>query len=309
MDLGVMGPARYHCAKLNAGSGSQRRCDSAEGGRSIFRGVWVGGLPAPPLFCLFRPRRASSSVRLGNARHSSPSLAHDPQGTGKWTIQQAAEMSVAAPTMAAALDARFLSGLKDERVFAQGMYDSLNVSPADAAAAQGVDKKQLIEDVKAALYASKICSYAQGYNIIRAKSAEQDWGVDLGSLARIWKGGCIIRAGFLDRIKQAYERNPKLNNLLVDPDFAKDLADRQEAWRRVVSLAVTSGIGAPGMTTSLSYFDTYRRGRGNANLVQAQRDFFGSHTYERVDKDGWFHTVWDETFGSADSITTSGYNQ
>lgn len=218
-------------------------------------------------------------------------------------------MSVAAPTMAAALDARFLSGLKDERVFAQDMYDSLNVAPADAAAAQGVDKKQLVEDVKAALYASKICSYAQGYNIIRAKSAEQDWGVDLGSLARIWKGGCIIRAGFLDRIKHAYERNPTLNNLLVDPDFAKDLADRQEAWRRVVSLAVTSGIGAPGMTTSLSYFDTYRRGRGNANLVQAQRDFFGSHTYERVDKDGWFHTVWDETFGSADSITTSGYNQ
>jgi 6-phosphogluconate dehydrogenase len=230
------------------------------------------------------------------------------QGTGKWTIQQAAEMSVAAPTMAAALDARFLSGLKDERVHAQAAYNSLGVSPADSSAAS-IDKKQLVEDVKAALYASKICSYAQGYNIIRAKSAEQGWGVDLGSLARIWKGGCIIRAGFLDRIKQAYERNPDLNNLLVDPDFAKDLAERQEAWRRVVSLAVTSGIGAPGMTTSLSYFDTYRRGRGNANLVQAQRDFFGSHTYERVDKEGWFHTVWDETFGSADSITTSGYNQ
>lgn len=230
------------------------------------------------------------------------------KGTGKWTIQQAAEMSVAAPTMAAALDARFLSGLKDERMHAEGTYASLGVAPAGDLSAQ-VDKAQLIEDVKAALYASKICSYAQGYNIIRAKSAEQGWGIDLGSLARIWKGGCIIRAGFLDRIKQAYERNPDLNNLLVDPDFAKDLADRQDAWRRVVSLAVTSGIGAPGMTTSLSYFDTYRRGRGNANLVQAQRDFFGSHTYERVDKEGWFHTVWDESFGSKDSITTSGYNQ
>ena len=238
-------------------------------------------------------------------RFSPPSLS---QGTGKWTIQQAAEMSVAAPTMAAALDARFLSGLKDERVHAEAAYDALGVSAADAAPSS-VDKQQLIEDVKAALYASKICSYAQGYNIIRSKSAEQGWGVDLGSLARIWKGGCIIRAGFLDRIKQAYERNPDLNNLLVDPDFAKDLADRQAAWRRVVSLAVTSGIGAPGMTTSLSYFDTYRRARGNANLVQAQRDFFGSHTYERTDKEGWFHTVWDETFGSADSITTSGYNQ
>lgn len=217
-------------------------------------------------------------------------------------------MSVAAPTMAAALDARFLSGLKEERVHAEATYASLGVAPASESSAP-VDKAQLIEDVKAALYASKICSYAQGYNIIRAKSAEQGWGIDLGSLARIWKGGCIIRAGFLDRIKQAYERNPELNNLLVDPDFAKDLADRQDAWRRVVSLAVTSGIGAPGMTTSLSYFDTYRRGRGNANLVQAQRDFFGSHTYERVDKDGWFHTVWDESFGSKDSITTSGYNQ
>ncbi len=116
-------------------------------------------------------------------------------------------------------------------------------------------------------------------------------------------------SGFLDRIKQAYARDANLKNLLVDPDFAKDLAERQAAWRRVVGLAVSAGIGVPGMTASLGYFDTYRRGRGTANLVQAQRDFFGSHTYERVDKEGWFHTVWDESFGSKDSITTSGYNQ
>ncbi|KAH7623365.1 hypothetical protein Ndes2526B_g01795 [Nannochloris sp. 'desiccata'] len=230
------------------------------------------------------------------------------KGTGKWTIQQAAELSVAAPTMAAALDARFLSGLKEERVAAEAVYTNAGV--AVASAPSSVDKQQLIADVKGALYAAKICSYAQGYNIIRAKSAEKEWNVDLGDMARIWKGGCIIRAGFLDRIKQAYLRNPELPNLLVDPDFAKDLAERQASWRRVVTLAVNAGIGVPGMTASLAYFDTYRRGRLPANLVQAQRDFFGSHTYERTDgKEGWFHTVWDATFGSADSITTSGYNQ
>ena len=230
------------------------------------------------------------------------------QGTGKWTIQQAAELSVAAPTMAAALDARFLSGLKEERVAAEAVYSAAGVPPAGSAPST-VDKQQLVADVRAALYASKVCSYAQGYNIIKFKSAEKNWGVDLGSLARIWKGGCIIRAGFLDRIKKAYQRDPELSNLLVDPDFAKDMAERQAAWRRVVSLAVSSGIGVPGITASLAYFDTYRRGRLPANLVQAQRDFFGSHTYERTDGPGWFHTVWDESFGSADSITTSGYNQ
>ena len=211
--------------------------------------------------------------------------------------------------MASALDARFLSGLKEERVAAEAAFAAAGIAPAGAPA-EGVDKAQLIADVKAALYAAKVCSYAQGYNIIRAKSAEKGWNVDLGDMARIWKGGCIIRAGFLDRIKLAYRRNPELPNLLVDPDFAKDLADRQVSWRRVVSLAVNSGIGMPGMTSSLAYFDTYRRGRLPANLVQAQRDFFGSHTYERTDgQAGWFHTVWDESFGSKDSITTSGYNQ
>lgn len=113
----------------------------------------------------------------------------------------------------------------------------------------------------------------------------------------------------MDRIKQAYDRNSDLANLLVDPEFGKEIAEREASWRRVVQTAVTSGIAVPGMTASLGYFDTYRRGRLPANLVQAQRDFFGSHTYQRIDMDGWFHTVWDETFGSADSITTTGYNQ
>ncbi|GAB4816758.1 hypothetical protein N2152v2_003804 [Parachlorella kessleri] len=231
------------------------------------------------------------------------------KGTGKWTIQQAAELSVAAPTMEAALDARFISGLKEERVAAEKFYAELGVAPPSAGTSD-VSKQQLIDDVRSALYASKICSYAQGYNIIRAKSIEQGWNIELSGLARIWKGGCIIRAGFLDRIKQAYQRNPDLPNLLVDPEFGKDLAERQAAWRRVVQLAVGAGIGTPGITASLNYFDSYRRGSLPANLVQAQRDFFGSHTYERNDGvAGWFHTVWDPTFGSADSITTSGYNQ
>lgn len=210
--------------------------------------------------------------------------------------------------MEAALDARFLSGLKDQRVAAEGIFKELGVGPPQAGAA-GVDKATLIDDVRAALYASKICSYAQGYNLIKAKSAEKVWDVDLAELGRIWKGGCIIRAVFLDSIKQAYQRNPALSNLLVDPEFAKGLADRQAAWRRVVQLAVGSGIAIPGMTASLAYFDTYRRGRLPANLVQAQRDFFGSHTYERTDMDGAYHTVWDASFGSPDSITTTGYNQ
>jgi 6-phosphogluconate dehydrogenase len=160
-----------------------------------------------------------------------------------------------------------LAGLKEERVAAEAMYADIGVPPP-AAGAAGVDKAQLVADVRAALYASKVCSYAQGYNIIRAKSLEREWDIDLGGLARIWKGGCIIRAGFLDRIKQAYQRNAALPNLLVDPEFAKDLADRQDAWRRVVQLAVGSGIAVPGMMSSLAYFDTYRRGRLPASLVQ-----------------------------------------
>jgi 6-phosphogluconate dehydrogenase len=213
------------------------------------------------------------------------------KGTGKWTVQQAADLSVAAPTIAGSLDSRFLSGLKEERVAASevfksgGFGDILSDNPT-------VDKAKLIDDVKQALYASKICSYAQGMNLIRAKSAEKGWGLKLGELARIWKGGCIIRAIFLDRIKQAYDRNADLANLLVDPEFAKEIIERQSAWRRVVCLAINSGISTPGMSTSLAYFDTYRRARLPANLVQAQRDYFGAHTYERTDMEGAFHTEW-----------------
>ncbi|KAF2321399.1 hypothetical protein GH714_040989 [Hevea brasiliensis] len=189
------------------------------------------------------------------------------KGTGKWTVQQAAELSVAAPTIASSLDGRFLSGLKEERVEAAKVFKSSGVG-----------------DI--------LADQAQGMNLIRAKSAEKGWDLKLGGLARIWKGGCIIRAVFLDRIKKAYDRNPDLTNLLVDSDFAKEIIERQSAWRRVVCLAINSGISTPGMSASLAYFDTYRRERLPANLVQAQRDYFGAHTYERIDVPGSFHTEW-----------------
>eukprot|EP00246_Nothoceros_aenigmaticus_P006631 TRINITY_DN1965_c0_g2_i1.p1 TRINITY_DN1965_c0_g2~~TRINITY_DN1965_c0_g2_i1.p1 ORF type:complete len:499 (+),score=116.62 TRINITY_DN1965_c0_g2_i1:77-1573(+) len=212
------------------------------------------------------------------------------KGTGKWTVQQAAELSIAAPTIAASLDSRFLSGLKEERQAAAEIFKQAGVG--DILASKDVDKKQLVDDVRKALYAAKICSYAQGMNLIRAKSLEQGWNLDLGELARIWKGGCIIRAIFLDRIKKAYDRNPKLASLLVDPEFAKEMVERQGAWRRVLTLAISVGVSTPGMGASLAYFDTYRRGRLPANLVQAQRDYFGAHTYERVDAEGSYHTEW-----------------
>ncbi|KAJ7558912.1 hypothetical protein O6H91_04G061600 [Diphasiastrum complanatum] len=212
------------------------------------------------------------------------------KGTGKWTVQQAAELSVAAPTIAASLDSRFLSGLKEERLAAASIFREAGVG--DILKNESVNKKQLIDDVRKALYASKICSYAQGMNLLRAKSIEKGWNLNLGELARIWKGGCIIRAVFLDRIKKAYDRNPQLASLLVDPEFAREMVERQAAWRRVVSLAINFGVSTPGMSASLAYFDTYRRARLPANLVQAQRDYFGAHTYERIDVGGAYHTEW-----------------
>ena len=207
------------------------------------------------------------------------------KGTGRWTIQEAAERSVAAPTMAAALDARYLSGLKDERVAAARLL----TGPVDL---PRVDRAQLVEDVRQALYAAKICSYAQGMNLIRAASAEQGWGVDLGECARIWTGGCIIRAKFLDRIKRAYDRSPDLPNLLVDPEvrscwackatlmhhtcahsraqFADEINARQPSWRRVVALCAATGIACPSFSASLGYLDQYRRARLPANLTQVR---------------------------------------
>ncbi len=209
------------------------------------------------------------------------------KGTGKWTVQQAAELGSPLPTIASSLEARMLSAQKSERVAASKILQG----PVPAAV-QGVDKKQLVEDVRHALYASKICSYAQGMNLLATAGKTYSWDLQLGRIARIWKGGCIIRAKFLDRIKQAYERDAALPNLLVDAEFAKELADRQKGWRNVLGLAVQSGLPMPTMTASLAYYDGYRRERLPASITQAQRDFFGAHTYQRIDKEGSFHTDW-----------------
>ena len=206
------------------------------------------------------------------------------KGTGRWTIQEAAERAVACPTMAAALDSRMISGRKEEREAASKVLAAPAVSSPD--------KQQVLDDLRAALYASKVCSYAQGLSLIRAASDEFEWNIDLSECARLWMGGCIIRAKLLDRIQMAFAENPSLPNLLVDVGFAAELNERSMAWRRVVALCITNGIACPSLCSSLTYFDTYRRARLPANLTQAQRDFFGGHTYERIDKPGHFHTAW-----------------
>jgi 6-phosphogluconate dehydrogenase len=211
------------------------------------------------------------------------------KGTGKWTAETALELGVAIPTMQAALDARVLSGLKTERVEASKQL------PGPTAKYSG-DKKELIAAVHDALYASKICSYAQGMNVIRRGSDEYNWNINLGELARIWKGGCIIRAQFLDKIKQAYQRRADLPNLLLDPDFKAWVLEAQPRWRTAVTTAQSLGIPAAAMSASLAYFDAYRAANLPLNLTQAQRDFFGSHTYQRTDDPSgeFVHTEWEE---------------
>ena len=209
------------------------------------------------------------------------------KGTGKMTVIQGADQSVPIPTIAAALDARFVSASKDERVKASEVLRGPQEIPQ-------LDRSQLLDDLKQALYASKICSYAQGLNLIRAASDAMEWNVDLGECARIWKGGCIIRAEMLDRIKNAYTKDAALPSLLLDDEFSKEVVSRQPSWRRIVSLCVACGIPCPAMAASLTYFDQYRRKSLPSNLLQAQRDFFGSHTFERVDQPAgqWYHCKW-----------------
>ncbi|HEV7921588.1 MAG TPA: NADP-dependent phosphogluconate dehydrogenase, partial [Thermoanaerobaculia bacterium] len=211
------------------------------------------------------------------------------KGTGKWTAQVALDLAVPIPTIAAAIDARVLSSMKDERVAAS------QVIKGPAGRVEVEDRKQFIADVHDALYASKICSYAQGMALIQAGSKEWRWSVDMRETARIWKAGCIIRARFLDSIMRAYERRPDLPNLLLDEDFNDRVEQSQEAWRRAVSTAQRAGIAMPAMSASLAYFDAYRSAQLPQNLTQAQRDLFGSHTYQRNDKGAdapFVHTEW-----------------
>ena len=199
------------------------------------------------------------------------------KGTGQWTVLNAAEHSVVISTINAAVEARVLSSMKAERVAAsaelQGPVPSISLP-----------REELIQKVHDALYASKIVSYAQGLALIRKVGDAHDWGLNLGAIAKIWRGGCIIRARFLNRITEAYERDSALTNLMLDPFFKDVLAKSQTAWRDVVALGVVNGIPVPAFSASLAYYDSYRSARLPANLLQAQRDFFGAHTYERVDR-------------------------
>ena len=207
------------------------------------------------------------------------------KGTGKWTSQSALDLGVPTPTINAAVVARTMSAFKDERVAASKILSGPKAKFSG-------EKNDLVQAVREALYASKITSYAQGMALLREADKEYDWNLNYGEIARIWKGGCIIRAKFLDLIKQAYQRNANLPNLLVDKEFSKAVVSRQDNWRKVIKIAVELGVPAPAMSGSLAYFDSYRRERLPANLIQAQRDYFGAHTYERVDKPGSFHTEW-----------------
>ena len=213
------------------------------------------------------------------------------KGTGTWTIKAGLDMLVALPTMAAAVDARELSGLKEERVRA-----SKELGGPSPRKHEG-DIKQFINDVKSALYCSKICSYAQGMALLAAANRPQpagfDYGMKLDDLPMIWRAGCIIRAVFLEEITKAFKENPRLPNLLMDKRFKEMINARQDSWRRVVSTAIANGIGTPAFSASLAYYDSYRRERLPGNLIQAQRDYFGAHTYERNDEPGKFvHTEW-----------------
>jgi 6-phosphogluconate dehydrogenase len=206
------------------------------------------------------------------------------KGTGRWTVQIALDLGVPVSGIAEAVFARSLSGHADLRQAARGLP-----GPARGATA---DRARLIEDVEQALYASKIVAYAQGFGQIHAGSAEYGWDIDSGAMAAIWRGGCIIRARFLDRIRAAYDRAPNLPTLLTDDDFAGAIGAAQDSWRRVVAAAAELGVPAPGFATALAYYDALRAERLPAALTQAQRDFFGAHTYRRTDRDGTFHTLW-----------------
>ena len=218
------------------------------------------------------------------------------KGTGKWTSIAALDMGVPAATVAEAVFARCMSAIKEERVAASG------VLAAPDADVQGVvsqffdSTEQFVEAVGRALYCSKICSYAQGFQLMATASAENDWDLNYGDIAMIWRGGCIIRARFLQKIKDAYDRDAKLANLLLDPYFRDAIAQSQRDWRRVVAAATLAGIPVPAFGSALSYYDGYRHATLPANLLQAQRDYFGAHTYERVDQPRGkkFHLDWPE---------------
>ena len=210
------------------------------------------------------------------------------KGTGKWMSQLALDLGVPSTLVTAAVYARSLSAVKDARVRASTVLPG----PAGTLELGDEDRKDWIEAVRQALYASKICSYAQGFVQLQAAAAEHDWPLNYGECALLWRGGCIIRAQFLDRIKEAFDDQPDLENLLLYPYFTTAVESAQDAWRRVVVSATQLGIPVPAFSTALAYYDGYRREQLPANLLQAQRDYFGAHTFERIDREGTFHAEW-----------------
>jgi 6-phosphogluconate dehydrogenase len=216
------------------------------------------------------------------------------KGTGRWTSESALELGVPLTGITEAVFARMLSSQKAQRVKAAEILagPGRRPRPGGATGPSATARKELIDDVRDALYASKIVAYAQGFEHLRAGSKEFGWNLDLGSLATIWRGGCIIRAQFLDRIKDAYADAPDLPNLMLAPFFQQALESSQRAWRSVVKRAVDEGVPIPAFASSLAYYDGYRRARGPANLIQGLRDYFGAHTYRRIDREGSFHTRW-----------------
>lgn len=209
------------------------------------------------------------------------------KGTGKWTSQSALDLGISLPIITESVFARCISALKEERVHASKLLSGPKDKPA-----LGIEKEELIEAVRQALYMSKICSYAQGFTQLKAASEEYDWNLDFGSISMLWRGGCIIRAAFLENIKEAYEKNTDLPNLLLDPYFKEIVESYQGGLRQIISSAVQQGIPVPAFSAAISYYDSYRTETLPANLLQAQRDYFGAHTYKRVDKEGTFHTKW-----------------
>lgn len=220
------------------------------------------------------------------------------KGTGKWTVLASLDTGTPLTLIGEAVYARTLSAMKDDRV------EASKVLKGPKPKFEG-DKKQFVEDLRKALYASKIVSYAQGYVLMRYAAKEYGWNLNNGGIALMWRGGCIIRSVFLGKIKEAFDRNPNLTNLLLDPFFREKIESSQEGWRRVVSSAVNNGIWIPAFSTALNYFDGYRNDRLPANLLQAQRDYFGAHTYERIDKPRgeFFHTNWTGRGGTTASTT------
>ncbi|MCH1624337.1 NADP-dependent phosphogluconate dehydrogenase [Fredinandcohnia quinoae] len=210
------------------------------------------------------------------------------KGTGKWTSQNALDLGVPLPIITESVFARFISAMKEERVRASKMLTGPADKPFDG------NKEELIEAVRKALYMSKICSYAQGFAQMRSASEEYEWNLNYGDIAMIFRGGCIIRAQFLQKIKDAYDHDPQLANLLLDPYFKEIVESYQHALRQVLVIAIERGIPVPAFASAVAYYDSYRSETLPANLLQAQRDYFGAHTYQRVDKEGVFHTNWME---------------